>query len=110
MELVHLADSIGRPPLGGHDAEAARPHACRGGSDHNDSAAEQDSRQEPEGSSSQEPPSYKLSFRNIVYSVKPRRRGSKRLTILDDVSGHCRSSRVLAVCIYGIATTTLLAG
>jgi hypothetical protein len=96
-ELVHLADDVVRPPLSNHDAQqAAQPHTCRSGSGHNNDTTQWHSRQEPEGNS-QQSPSYKLWFRNIVYSVKPRRRGSKRLTILDNVSGHCRSGRVLAV-------------
>ncbi len=41
--------------------------------------------------------SYSLEFNNLTYSVKPKKRGSKRLVILDKVSGHCASGRVLAV-------------
>ena len=41
--------------------------------------------------------SYLLEFNNLTYSVKPKKRGSKRLVILDKVSGHCASGRVLAV-------------
>ena len=85
MQLVHLADDAVRPPPSNHDAQqAAHPHTFHSGSGRNDTT-EWHSRQEPEGNS-QQSPSYKLSFRNIVYSVKPRRRGSKRLTILDDVA------------------------
>ncbi len=41
--------------------------------------------------------SYSLEFNNLTYSVKPKKRGSRRLVILDKVSGHCASGRVLAV-------------
>lgn len=44
--------------------------------------------------------SYSLKFNSLTYSVKPKKRGSKRLVILDKVSGHCASGRVLAVHIF----------
>ena len=40
---------------------------------------------------------YSLEWRSLTYSVKPRKRGSQRLMILDDVSGRCNSGSVLAV-------------
>ena len=40
---------------------------------------------------------YVLEFRDLVYSVKPKRRGSSRLTILHGVSGRCEAGRLLAL-------------
>ena len=40
---------------------------------------------------------YVLEFRDLMYSVKPKRRGSGRLTILHGVSGRCEAGRLLAL-------------
>jgi ABC-type glutathione transport system ATPase component len=40
---------------------------------------------------------YLLEFSDLVYSVKPKRRGSSRLTILHGVSGRCEAGRLLAL-------------
>lgn len=82
MELT-AAGSTHRLLLPSDDAESHPPVASGYGT-------------EPQWAALQEP-SYTLTFRNITYSVKPRRRRSERLTILDNVSGHCESGRVLSV-------------
>lgn len=100
MELVPVSNSRSRLLAPGDDAELGQKPAIGSGTDgsrgNGDAAPPWDSQQNSRGPDGT-PPSFKLAFRNIVYSVKPRRRGSERLTILDNVSGHCRSGRVLAV-------------
>ena len=52
---------------------------------------------------------YTLVFEQLTYSVKPRRRGSKRLVILNSVSGRCESGRLMAVMgRSGAGKTTLV--
>ena len=52
---------------------------------------------------------YKLHFQNLTFSVKPKRRNSNRLVILNDVSGYCESGRLLSVMgRSGAGKTTLV--
>ncbi len=52
---------------------------------------------------------YVLEFKDVVYAVKPKRRGSSRLTILYGVSGRCEAGRLLALMgASGAGKTTMV--
>ena len=52
---------------------------------------------------------YVLHFQNLTFSVKQKQRGGQRLMILNSISGHCVSGRLLAVMgRSGAGKTTLV--